>query len=68
MPSYIIYDCDICGACHPWDWNGDCREDENRFSPDEYAERMGVLEEDLDIRSMDERVAADSGKKVPDAK
>ena len=55
----IIYECGICSCYHRWDWNGDCREDAERFFPDEYAERIGVEEWTLDIRDMDDRVTAD---------
>lgn len=58
-PSPIIYECDICSQYHPWEWEGDCRDDANRFSPDEYAARLGVDEFDLDIRTFDGRIDAD---------
>lgn len=32
-PAY--YECGICGCYHPREWDGDCRDDENRFAPDE---------------------------------
>lgn len=57
----IIYECGICDCCHPWDWNGDCRDDANRFSPDEYADRLGVEEYQLEIRDWAERLEADNG-------
>jgi len=56
----IIYECGICDCYHPWDWEGDCRDDANRFMPEEYAEQIGVDEADLDIRTMEERIAADN--------
>ena len=38
-----IFECGICGCYHPWDFTGDCRDDENRFAdPEDYAEKMGV--------------------------
>jgi len=54
-----IYECDICNSYHRWLWSGDCREDSERFMPEEYASKIGVFEFDLDIRSMDDRLAAD---------
>lgn len=54
----IIYECGICNCFHPWEWEGDCRDDDNRFASDEYAERLGIDEEDLDIRTWDERIDA----------
>lgn len=56
----VIYECGICDCYHPWDWHGDCRDDENRFFPDEIAARLGIDEDDLEIRDWDERCAADS--------
>lgn len=58
----IIYECGICDQHHPWDWDGDCREDANRFMPDDYATRLGVDESELDIRSWEDRVDADEGE------
>jgi len=57
--KHILYECGICGCYHPWDWNGDCRDDANRIFPDTYAERLGIDEFDIEVRSMDERVEAD---------
>ena len=58
--QHIIYECGICGCYHLWEWDGDCRDDANRFgSPEDYCERMGCDALTLDIRSMDDRVAAD---------
>ena len=57
----IIYECDICGHYHPWDWDGDCRDDRNRFSsPESYALSVGCTEENIDVRTMDERIDADN--------
>lgn len=57
MPVY--YECEICGHCHPWSWNGDCRDDANRFTGDQLDEKHG--QDGYELRSMDERVAADTG-------
>lgn len=38
-PTY--YACGICEAYHPADWNGDCRDDNNRFWPDQLDARHG---------------------------
>lgn len=60
---YVIYECGICSCYHPWDFSGDCRDDSNRFGdPQEYAEKMGVSEFQVEVRMMDERVAADMGE------
>ena len=61
--KHVLYECGICDAVHPWDWNGDCREDANRFgSPEEYAEHAGVDINDVEVRSMSDRVEADVGR------
>lgn len=53
----ILYECGICNCYHPWDWNGDCRNDENRInSPKEFAEKIGVNPLDIDVRTMEERI------------
>ena len=57
-----IYECSICDCCHPWNWSGDCREDAARFFPDELAEKLGIDEDDIEIHSMDDRVAEDIGE------
>lgn len=56
----IIYECEICGGYHEWNWDGDCREDANRYAGvDDYAERKGIDESEIEVRSMDDRVEAD---------
>lgn len=66
---HIIFECGICGCYHPWDFTGDCRDDGNRFAtPEDYLEAKCITEFDgfgnlqLEVRSMDERVAADEGE------
>lgn len=39
FPKY--YRCGICECFHPLEWNGDCRDDENRFTPDELNDKHG---------------------------
>jgi hypothetical protein len=56
----VMYECGICGCYHPWEFSGDCRDDENRFgSPEEYAEKLGINPIEVEVRGMDERVQAD---------
>lgn len=31
----LFYNCGICDCYHPAEWNGDCRDDANRFAMDE---------------------------------
>ena len=56
---YIIYECGICDCYHPWDWSGDCRDNDNRFSPDEYAFKMGIEESDFEICDWLDRLIED---------
>ena len=46
----IYYECGICDCYHPWEWDGDCREDANRLTDLPY---------DAEIRSMEDRMEAD---------
>ena len=60
--KHVLYECGICGSCHPWDWLGDCRDDANRYAgPEDYAEQYGVTDLRVEVRSMNDRVAADRG-------
>jgi hypothetical protein len=60
MPKYILYECGICGAYHPWSWDGDCRDDDHRFAGlEEYAELQHTSLERIEVRSMEERAEAD---------
>jgi hypothetical protein len=55
-----LYDCGICGELHPWEWAGDCREDDNRYAgEDVYAERHSVPIEQIEVWGWAERVSAD---------
>lgn len=52
-----FYLCEICGAHHPWGWNGDCRENAARFDYETLDKTFGP--NGWDERSMTDRVAAD---------
>ena len=57
MPK--LYECGICDCYHPWDWDGDCRDDANRFdSPECYAAKMGIDPLSVEVLSMEERIRA----------
>lgn len=58
MPIY--YDCGICDHFHSWDFNGDCRDDKNRFTYDDLDKIHGPS--GYEIRTMGERVEADHGE------
>jgi hypothetical protein len=60
--KHTLYECGICGECHHWQFNGDCRDDANRHADEqEYAERNNISASDVTVVSWDERVAADYG-------
>ena len=40
-PRY--YECGICNCYHPADWDGDCRDDSNRFTDDQLEAKHGPL-------------------------
>lgn len=41
VPPPSFYECGICGHFHSTKWNGDCREDESRFTADVLDETYG---------------------------
>ena len=49
----MYYECGICDHLHPWEWDGDCRDDANRFTNED-------VPFDAVIHSMSERVDADA--------
>lgn len=53
----VYYDCGICGGIHQWRFNGDCRDNANRFTPDQLDAKHGPLS--YELRSMEERVGGD---------
>ena len=46
------YECGICDCIHPWDFVGDCRDDQNRLSYDN-------LSDDAHVYSWEDRQIAD---------
>lgn len=58
-PLPIYYACGICDHNHPWQFDGDCRDDANRLTDAELDARHGAA--GYELRTMDERVAADEG-------
>lgn len=57
--THVLYECGICESLHPWDWDGDCRDDANRYADaEDYAGRSGVSAFDVEVRSMEDRLAA----------
>ena len=58
MSKPKFYACEICGHSHPWNWNGDCRENESRFTDDELDAKYG--QDGYELATMTERVLADT--------
>lgn len=49
----VIYKCS-CGAYHPWAFDGDCRDDDKRYSsPEQYAEENSLDLDDIEVRPID---------------
>jgi hypothetical protein len=44
-----FYECGICDHYHPIDWDGDCRDDDNRFSIGDLDEKFGSGWEEVDM-------------------
>ena len=57
-PKY--YECGICECIHPWDFHGDCRDDNNRFAQDELDERHDPY--GWELLSWEERLLADGAR------
>jgi hypothetical protein len=57
-----LYECEICGGLHRWEFSGDCRDDANRFADEEdFARRISIARICIDVHSMTDRVASDAG-------
>jgi hypothetical protein len=64
-PRVKLYECGICDCLHPWEFDGDCREDSERYaSPEDYAQRHGIKTETIDVLSREERQKADADPAV----
>lgn len=44
-----FYRCGCCGCFHPVNWDGDCRDDANRFAPDQLDEKYDGDWEEVDM-------------------
>ncbi len=55
-----FYECGICSCIHPWDWDGDCRENAARFNLED-------MMDDDELLSWKDRVAADRPDPLRDA-
>lgn len=63
MRKIVLYECGICDHLHPWSWDGDCRDDANRYgTAEEFAERHSVPVDTILVLDMCARFAADIGK------
>lgn len=41
LPTY--YECGCCGSYHPTSWDGDCRDDANRYALDQLDAKHGAF-------------------------
>lgn len=70
----VLYECGICSGLHPWEFTGECRDGENRYTDtDDYIERNfgpGSCVMGLVVKTMCDRRTADLGydvhKDIPD--
>lgn len=63
QPPHTLYECGCCDSLHPWTFNGDSREDSNRYANvSDYAERNKIEESKINVLSADDRASADSGE------
>lgn len=61
----ILYECGICDCLHPWDFQGDCRDNNNRYADaEDYAERHNISEYDIDVLEWEERLEADQREEL----
>lgn len=61
-----LFNCEICGGLHRWEFFGDCRTDAERYADEEdYAKRNGVALECVNVHTMTERVDSDVGAPPP---
>lgn len=44
-----FYECGICNCYHPAEWDGDCRDDDNRYAMDELDEIYGHYWTEVDM-------------------
>lgn len=57
----ILYECGICSCYHPWGFDGDCRDDNNRYgAPEDYEAKYSLGIGTCQVRSWEERVQADA--------
>ena len=52
-PTY--YECGICSQLHPATWDGDCRDDANRFNPEDLDAMHGPVGwDEIDMGDVDD--------------
>jgi len=58
--EHVLYECGICGSLHRWAFDGDCRNDRERFDgPIEYCDKLkvDVPLNQIEIKTWEERQA-----------
>lgn len=70
-PVHVLYECGCCGCLHPWNFCGDCRDNESRYGAvEDYCERNGLAEFgpdgrlQVEVRFMEDRIADDLGEVI----
>ena len=50
-----LIECGCCGCYHSSDWDGDCRDNDNRFADEEdYVQRTGTSPKDIRMIWLDD--------------
>ena len=62
-PRY--YECGICDQIHPWDWDGDCRDDANRLTLEVLDAEHGSWDA-WELFTWEERLRADFDNRMND--
>ena len=58
MGKHKLYECGICDCMHQVGFEGDCREDDERFANEfDYAERTGIDSDDVEIEYIEGELA-----------
>ncbi len=62
IPVHTLYECGICSSLHRWEFDGDCREDSERFGDSsDYAKLYSIPDQNVSVLSWEDRENADNG-------
>jgi hypothetical protein len=63
VPAHTLYECGGCDCLHPWEFDGDCRDDSNRYGDSsDYAKKMQIANEQVSVLSASDREDMDTGE------